>query len=124
MQYRPRLSPPLNSADRFYQPPIPRNVPINTASDGDPDYISEGDLLRIADKLPENWQALGIKLGLENSRLVALRTKHPHDVRLAILEMFGLWRMERGRSATRGTLKQALISIGYGKIAKTLFPND
>ena len=104
--------------------PTYQTHPPTTTSTNQAEYISEGDLLKIADRLPRDWQHLGIKLGVEYSVLESLRTKNVFDTRLSTMEMFGIWQRTKGKAATRKSLKEALKSLGYGRVAREVFPND
>ncbi len=86
-------------------------------------YISEGDLLIIAQTVSTNWKMLGIRLGVPYSAVEELDRRHP-DPTSAAMEMFGLWKQTRGTEATRSALKVALIENGFGKITERLFAHD
>ena len=103
--------------------PLPRSD-TDPSRRGEPEYISKEDLTRIAEVVPRDWQHLGIKLGVEYTKLEALRTKHPFDSTLATLEMFRLWQTKKGKLATRKALKQALIDLKFGLVAREIFAND
>ena len=94
-----------------------------TTNSGAPE-IAEGDLLKIAERVPRDWQHLGIKLGVEYSILENLRTTHPSDTRSAAMEMFGIWQRTKGKHATKKALKTALLELKYGRVANEVFPND
>ncbi len=86
-------------------------------------YISEGDLLIIAQTVSTHWKMLGIRLGVPYSAVEELYRRHP-DPTSAAMEMFGLWQQTRGSEATRSALKLALVENGFGKITETLFAHD
>ena len=85
--------------------------------------VQETTMMKIAEYLPRDWQHLGIRLGLSYSRLEALREAHIHDTRKAAMGMFGLWQVEKGEAATRTALKDALVALGYGRLAREEFPD-
>ena len=82
--------------------------------------IPEATLFRIAERIPQDWQHLGIKLGVSYSNLEALRHQHIHDTRRATMEMFALW-LKGNKGATKSALKEALLSLGFGRLAKEEF---
>ena len=84
--------------------------------------IPEATLFRIAERIPQDWQHLGIKLGVSYSNLEALRHQHIHDTRRATMEMFALW-LKGNKGATKSALKEALLSLGFGRLAKEEFPD-
>ena len=101
----------------------PTTAPTTSAAQ-QAEYISDGDLLKVAERLPRDWQHLGIKLGISYSTLESLQAQYPFDTRMATLTMFGTWQRIKKKEATRKSLKQALISLGYGRVAKEVFTND
>ena len=86
--------------------------------------FTEQELLTIANHIPQDWQTLGIKLGLMFPTLENIRFKHSVDVQSAAMEMFEVWRREKGDQATRTGLRDALLAVGYGRVAEEVFGND
>lgn len=82
--------------------------------------FTDEELMSIAEQLPGEWQRLGIKLGLAYSILESVRMKHVLDPCQAAMEMFSLWQRTKGEQATRSALRQALVSVGYARLASTL----
>ena len=85
--------------------------------------IPSGVFEKIAERMPRDWFTLGVKLGVESTRLQKLRTKHSFNHVPAALEMFGLWQQTKGRLATRKALKDVLEKMEYGRLAFELFPD-
>ena len=78
----------------------------------------------VAERIPQDWQSVGIKLGLSYPTLESLRLKNVYDCQRAIMDMFSVWRRGRRELATRGALKEALKSAGYGRVAGEVFGRD
>lgn len=87
------------------------------------DYVEEAIFVRIAERLPQDWIRLGIKLGIDYTKLEQLRHKYPSNYLSASLEMFGLWQRSKGKSATRRALKKALVDMNFGRLAVECFPD-
>ena len=119
----PLIVPYAQSGGYMYRP-SPTHTHLYGAPKSGAEKIAEGDLLKIAERVPRDWQHLGIKLGVEYSILETLRTTHPSDARSATMEMFGIWQRTKGKAATRKALKQALLNLKYGRVANEVFPND
>ena len=83
--------------------------------------FTERELLTIASNIPRDWQTLGIKLGLLFPALENIRYKHSLDVQGAAMEMFEVWRREKGEQATRTSLRDSLVAVGYGRMAEEVF---
>ena len=86
--------------------------------------ISDSELMTIAERIPRDWQHLGIKLGVPYSVLESIRKNHAYDTRQAAMEMFATWQRSRGDKCTRSALKEALKSLGYGRVAQEVFGRD
>lgn len=86
--------------------------------------FSTSELLTIASRIPQDWQTLGIKLGLTYHVLEDIRTRNIFDVKQAILEMLALWRREKKDQATRAALRYALLAIRYSRLAEEIFDRD
>ena len=80
--------------------------------------------MTVASRIPQDWQTLGIKLGLIYSRLEMIHRKHNFDVQQAAMEMLDVWRREKGQQATRTALKEALVAVHYGRLAEEVFGRD
>lgn len=72
------------------------------------------------------WFHLGIRLGLEASELEATQKSLSHltDYESATKKMLRLWKLAKRESATRRTLKQALVDMEYGHLAQELFQDE
>lgn len=88
------------------------------------EHIPDSALETIAERMPRDWFTLGVKLGVPSSQLEKLRSKHSSNHVPAALDMFSLWQQAKGRSATRRALKDILVKMEYGRLAKELFPKD
>lgn len=84
----------------------------------------DSELMMIAQRIPQDWMNVGIKLGLMFTTLENIRVKHPFDCQQAAIEMFGVWRRTKGEEATRAALKEALMCVGYGRVADDIFSQD
>ena len=107
-------------------PPVPPQypIPIDPLLHSLHEYIPKSELDTIAERMSREWFTLGIKLGLGYTQLRNLQTKHSgKDQVQACLEMFSLWQQTKGRSATRKALKDVLVKMEYGRLAKELFPD-
>ena len=83
--------------------------------------FTDEELLTIAGRIPRDWQTLGIKLGLVYTTLDNIHLRHVSNVQQAGVEMLQVWRRERGDQATRSVLRDALKSIGFGRLAQEVF---
>ena len=86
--------------------------------------ISEEELMIIAERIPREWQRLGIALGIQYSVLESIRRKHSSDTLAASMEMFATWQRLKGDKATRIALKEALNFLNYGRLVQELFEKD
>ena len=84
----------------------------------------DSELLMVAQRIPQDWQNVGIKLGLMFTTLENIRVKHPFDCQQAAMEMFSVWRRTKGEQATRAALKDALMCVGYGRVADDIISKD
>lgn len=97
--------------------------PTFTTRQGLHEHIPSSVFEKIAERMPRDWFTLGVKLGVESTRLQKFRTKHSFNHIPAALEMFGLWQQTKGRLATRKALKDVLVKMEYGRLAYELFPD-
>lgn len=86
--------------------------------------FTNNELMIIAQRIPRDWQNVGIKLGLMYTLLESIRLKHAFDCQQAAMEMFSVWRRSKGDQATRTALKDALMSVGYGRVVQDIFGSD
>ena len=86
--------------------------------------FTDGELQTVAGRIPQDWQTLGIKLGIIYPTLQNIRYKHVFDVQQAVLEMLQVWRAEKGERATRTALRDALGEVGYSRLADEALGKD
>lgn len=89
-----------------------------------PEPFTDSELMTIAERIPRDWQNLGIKLGIMYTTLENIRMRNMFDCRQAALEMFSVWRRNKGHQATRAALKDALMSVGYRRVVEDVFGKD
>lgn len=111
---RPIEVPPTSSFPHYTH--VPRT--------GLAEPIPRSALETIAERMPRDWFTLGVKLGVPSTQLERLRSKHSFNHVPAALEMLSLWQQIKGRLATRRALKDVLVRMEYGRLAKELFPNE
>lgn len=91
----------------------------NDTQSSEPENIPERVLQEVVDRI-DNWQRLGIQLGVQYSYLERLRRQYPNDMATPALEMFKKWREKKGRNATKDSLREALKKCGYLRLASEL----
>ena len=96
--------------------------PVAQVSHSEP--FTELQLKMIAQRIPRDWQNVGIKLGIMWTTLESIRAKHTFDCERAAMEMFNVWRRNKGEQATRVVLKDALMCVGYGRLVEDVFGSD
>ena len=89
-----------------------------------PEPFTDSELMMIAERIPRDWQNLGIKLGIMYTTLEDIRMRNLFDCRQAAMEMFTVWRRNKGDLATRAALKDALMSVGYCRVVEDVFGKD
>ena len=78
----------------------------------------------IAKRMSREWFSLGVKLQVDYTQLRNLQTKHSgKNQEKACEDMLSLWQQTKGKSATRKALKDVLVKMEYGRLAKELFPD-
>ena len=101
------------------QPVSPENAISGDINKEFPDTL----MRQIAIRLKEEWYNLGVKLGVNSFELDDVKEglSNPTDYESATKKTFWLWRIAKGRLATRAVLKQALVEMKYGRLAEELF---
>lgn len=89
-----------------------------------PEPFTDSELMMIAERIPRDWQNLGIKLGIMYTTLESIRMKNMFDCRQAAMEMFAVWQRNKGDQATRTALKDALMSLGYCRVVDDVLGED
>ena len=116
-------------------PPLPPKEPIRFSQSSDlshdpfssttpttkHEHILSSAFEKIAERMPRDWFALGVKLGVNTRQLEQLRKKHRHNHTPATLEMLSLWQQTQGELATKKVLKDVLVKMQYGRLAGELF---
>ena len=80
--------------------------------------------MTIAERIPRDWQDVGIKLGVMYTTLESIRVKNAFDSKQAAMEMLSEWRRRKGEQATRSALREALVAAGYRRVAQEVFGRD
>ncbi|XP_046845096.1 uncharacterized protein LOC124438946 [Xenia sp. Carnegie-2017] len=76
-------------------------------------------VIDIAKELVDDWKALGIKLGINQSELEGINADY-NNVNEKACEMLSKWQKENGRDAISSKLAKALCSIGRRDLAEKL----
>ncbi|XP_077978156.1 uncharacterized protein LOC144433676 [Glandiceps talaboti] len=73
--------------------------------------VTEQDLLSVADKMGEDWESVGIKLGFKNHEIYRFKEQHRGETQ-KIFAMLMKWKKKKGAQATVKNLCQELCTAG------------